>query len=125
VYDRAGTVAEFLAQQDVADFVAAADRYLAILQKLYSAWRQAPEMPDAGETVPAASDDEMPDPMDLDRAVANFCATCGIAEPTDIEERMRLHIEAITRWLEKQSGGRAPPQSEESEAPQANPQDGS
>jgi len=99
VYGRAGTVADYLAQQNVAEFVAAADRYLAVLQKLYVVWRQAPDAP-AGD---------LPDLMDLDRAVADFCASRGLPEPTGIEERMSLHLEAITRWLERPPGGEPPP----------------
>jgi hypothetical protein len=47
--------------------------------------------------------------MDLDRTVADHCAQRGIAEPTGIDERMRLHLEAITRWLERDFGGGTPP----------------
>ena len=51
----------------------------------------------------------MPDLMDLDRAVADYCARHVIPEPTGIEARMTLHLEAITRWLEQTAaGGKAP-----------------
>jgi hypothetical protein len=109
VYGQAGTVADYLVQQDVAEFVAAADHYLAILQRLYSAWRRAQVAPEAGEPAPQSPGGELPDLMDLDRVVADSCARRGIAEPTGIDERMRLHLEAITRWLERNSGDEAPP----------------
>lgn len=99
VYGRDGTIAEFLAQQGVAPFTAAADRYLAILQRLFDAWRAAPaveatEPPDAGEQAAALL-------LDLDRAVADYCAVRGLTEPTEIEARMELHFAAIAAWLEK------------------------
>ncbi len=104
IYGRDGTVADYLAQQNVADFVAAADRYLAILQRLYSAWQRAP---DTGASDSSPTDDAMPDLMDLDRAVADYCAHRGFAEPNGIEERMGLHLAAIAEWLEQATGGGA------------------
>jgi uncharacterized protein len=97
VYGGGGTVADFLAQQDVAAFVAAADRYLAVLQSLFDAWRRAPL---ATEEEPTT--DQVPELLDLDRAVAAHCARRGLAEPTDLDERMTLHLEAITAWLAQQ-----------------------
>lgn len=99
VYGRDGTIAEFLAGQGVAPFTAAADRYLAILQRLFDAWRAAP----AAET-PEAAEAEEPAAallLDLDRAVAAYCSARGVPEPTDIEARMELHLAAIAEWLKE------------------------
>jgi Fe-S-cluster containining protein len=96
VYGKAGTVADYLAGQEVGAFVAAADRYLAVLQKLFDAWRQEP----AESTAPMAQDPgRIPDLMDLDRAVAGYCSERGLAEPADLENRMALHLAAIAEWL--------------------------
>lgn len=97
VYGRAGTIEDFLAGQGVAPFTAAADRYLAILQRLFDAWRVAPaEDPSA----PADTGDQAAVLLlDLDRAVAGYCSAHGIPEPTDIEARMELHLAAIGECL--------------------------
>jgi hypothetical protein len=42
--------------------------------------------------------------LDLDRAVAAHCVSRSPAEPTDIEVRMTLHLEAIMTWLAQQPG---------------------
>jgi Fe-S-cluster containining protein len=104
IYGRAGTVTDYLAQQDVAAFVAAADRYLAVLQELYDAWRRAPASLDTDSPQSGSDRDPAPEFLDLDRAVADYCAGRGLVEPTEIEERVGLHLEAITRWLERQPG---------------------
>lgn len=100
VYGQEGTIAEFLAQQGVAPFAAAADRYLAILQRLVDAWRAAPaleeaESPDAGEQATTLL-------LDLDRTVTAYCAARGLEEPAGIEARMELHLAAIAAWLESE-----------------------
>ena len=114
VFGRDCTIAGYLANQKVADFVSAADRYLAVLQRLYDAWREAP-----GAAAPVSYDsalmgeveepdsahgDHPPDLLDLDRAVAEHCRSHGLAEPTDLEERVGLHLAAIESWLARQGG---------------------
>ena len=42
VYGTDGTIDRYLAGQGVADFIAAADQYLSVLQALFDAWRRAP-----------------------------------------------------------------------------------
>jgi Fe-S-cluster containining protein len=108
IYGQAGTIHDFLAQQDVGAFVSAADRYLAILQRLYDTWRAAP-IPDESEET--ASEHDLDSPMallDLDWSVARHCVARGISEPVDIEERMNLHLEAIAAWLDNELGGHPP-----------------
>ena len=108
IYGRAGTIQDFLAQQDVDAFVSAADRYLAILQRLYDAWRAAPIPDETEQTISERDDDFLAGLLDLDRAVARHCAARGIAEPLDIEARMNLHLETIALWLENERGGSSP-----------------
>jgi Fe-S-cluster containining protein len=99
VYGREGTIAGFLDRQGVAPFTAAADRYLAILQRLFDAWRVAP----AAETPEAADGEERAAALllDLDRAVSDYCSARGLPEPSDIDARMEVHLSAIAEWLEK------------------------
>jgi uncharacterized protein len=94
VYGREGSVAEYISQQRLEAFVNAADRYLATLRKLHQAWLNTPAEP---------TSEEPPELVDLDRAVAEYCTARSLAEPTDIEERMHLHLQAIECWLEKQN----------------------
>jgi hypothetical protein len=99
-------MADYVARQGVAPFAAAADRYLAVLQKLFDAWRAelSDEQSHPDNVASAASEEKIyhappPDLSDLDRAVADYCQRRGISEPHDIEERMNLHLAAITEWL--------------------------
>lgn len=106
VYGRDGTIADFLAQQQVGPFVGAADRYLEILQRLFDAWREAPPDAEAGPAEPpggAASErtERVWWLHDLDQAVADYCAKRGLAEPADLEARLDLHLQAIAAWLEE------------------------
>lgn len=99
VYGRDGTIEQFLTQQGVQPFAAAADRYLAILQRLFDAWRAgtADGGVDSGESDPSAGELL----LDLDRTVAAYCAARGLPEPVAIEQRMELHLAAIGAWLEQ------------------------
>ena len=108
VYGRDGAVSDYIAKQGVAPFIEAADRYLALLQRLYDAWREAPEVPDSESPRSGPEAEDMPDLLDLDRAVADYCARHGIAEPVDVEERMQAHLQAVSAWLEGQASAAAP-----------------
>lgn len=102
VFGREGTVAGYLATQDIERFVAAADRYLALLSRLNRVWWGSPSELD-GEG--PEDDAGFPELMDLDRAVAQYCTEQGAPEPLDIEERMRLHIAAVEQWLDANEAG--------------------
>jgi Fe-S-cluster containining protein len=114
-YGRDGTVADYIALQGVAPFIEAADRYLAQLQLLYQAWQDAPGGPEPADDAPRHSEgaEAVPDFLDLDRAVAEHCTGLGIPEPKGIEERMQLHLEAITAWLERQTDNARPSSAQE------------
>lgn len=105
VFGKDGTIAAYLAQQQAEDFLRAAARYRAVLQRIYDAWRASPPPPGSAddEESAAADGDPAPDLLDLDRAVAEECARRQIPEPTDLEERMALHLAAIEQWLARQS----------------------
>ena len=82
-------------------FASAADRYLAVLQRLFDAWRAAPSpenaASDEGDARAAAL------LLDLDWSVAAHCRARGLPEPEDIEERMSVHLAAIETWLDESS----------------------
>ena len=108
VYGRDGTVADYIAMQGVAPFIEAADRYLALLQRLYDAWRIAPEIPEADATQAGPGAEDVPELLDLDRAVGDYFANHGIPEPVEIAERMQVHLQVVTAWLEKRTSAASP-----------------
>ena len=116
VYGRDGTIADYIAMQGVAPFVEAADRYLALLNRLYQAWRNAPEISEVEAAQTGPDTDDVPDLLDLDRAVGDYCANNGIPEPVEIAERMQVHLQAVTAWLEKRTSP-APPQTAAADSP--------
>ena len=115
VFGLDGTIAAYLADQKVEEFVYAADRYLAVLQRLYDAWYVAPGPATAavssdsapaieGDATGDLSGDTPPELLDLDRAVTEHCRHLGLAEPAEVDARMELHITAIEAWLGRQRG---------------------
>lgn len=97
LYGTAGTAEAFVEAQGAGPFIAAADQYLEVLACLIGAWRR--ERPSEGDGEPATAVDEPPDFNDLDAALSSHCALAGVAEPADVEERMRLHLAIIRAWL--------------------------
>jgi uncharacterized protein len=107
IFGHEGTIADYLADQKIDDFVRGSDLYFNQLQRLFDAWREAPEVAaSADETEMAsaegAADDPMPDFLDADKAIADYCARNSQPEPTDLEARMQLHLAAIEQWLQRQ-----------------------
>jgi Fe-S-cluster containining protein len=113
VFGLDGTIAAYLADQKVEDFARAADRYLAVLQRLYDSWCAAPPAGADGVSGSSAAvveaqaredlaEDPPPELLDLDRAVAEHCRRCGLAEPSEVDARMELHLAAIDAWLDRQ-----------------------
>ena len=98
------TIADYLAEQGVAPFAAAASAYLDILQSLFDAWRAAPEpATTTPNCAPAESgeciEEGIPELLDLDRAVEAHCSLHQLAEPSDLDARMALHLQLIRDWL--------------------------
>lgn len=100
------TIADYLAEQGVAPFAAAAGAYLDTLQALFDAWRAEPgpdstvlnDAPaESGERIEDSED--IPELLDLDRAVEAHCRRHQFAEPSGLDERMALHLQLIRDWL--------------------------
>lgn len=106
VFGKDGTIADYLANQQVDDFVRAADLYLKQLQRLFDTWQEAPanDTEDGTNLHVANIDpaDPMPDPLDVDKAVTDHCAKNSQPEPADLHARMHLHLAAIEEWLQRQ-----------------------
>ncbi len=94
-YSKKGTIGDYVTAQGALPFMRAADDY--------AQWVR-----DAGEYLGEAEDTETTDPADLidmDAAIAAYCAASGTPEPSDIEERRKLHMTILYSHLDKQPGG--------------------
>lgn len=97
-----GTIDDFIAAQGAEPYIGAADRYLALLQKLYDAWREEDGKKDNAEDAVDVAETSSPDLMDVDKALAEHERRTGTPAPSDIESRHRLHIDLLTtQWLER------------------------
>ena len=100
-----GTIADFLATQDITEFVAAADRYLELFYRMYDAMWQQEELHDLDTGSLAESSAQIPEAilqewLDQDAAIARYCSEQGLIEPAALPERLRLHIKVIDTLLE-------------------------
>jgi Fe-S-cluster containining protein len=95
-----GTIADFLAAQDVEDFIQAADDYFSWFCRARDA------MAEAGEGDPAliADANEL---LDMDSAIAAHCLRTGEEAPFDIEERRRLHLAILDQALAEIEGSQS------------------
>jgi hypothetical protein len=98
-----GTISEFLEAQEAQDFMTAADDYFG----WFCAARER-----LGEDVPADESDEpaqvaalAADLIDMDAAIARHCAATATAEPHEMEDRKRLHMEILYREIADHTGG--------------------
>ena len=91
-----GTVADFLASQDVEPYLDAARGYRDVL----GAWVAA-IVADGGDTAEllgeAAPDATTTELLDLDRAVAAECVRRGEPEPAELTARLQIHLDLLTR----------------------------
>lgn len=94
-----GTIARYLEEQGAAPFLRAADAYFywrchAIGQ--LQALKTDPEADACDAEVATASAFRL---LDMDVAIAEYCADLGIVPPDDIEARHALHMEILDRQL--------------------------
>lgn len=102
-----GTIAAFLESQDVAPYIAWADRYgrvyhrmMALLERLGVEGRieAGPEgetsAPEGGEAAPLSTW------QDIDRSLAEYCAAKGLAIPAGIDAAIDTHLRAMSEWLD-------------------------
>ncbi len=85
-----GTIADYLATQGAAPFIAAADAY-------FQFYCRASERL-ANDEAPVADTDGS-DLLDIDSQLAAYCREQQIEEPADPDERMRLHIRILDAFL--------------------------
>jgi hypothetical protein len=97
-----GTIADHLAAQGAQPFMDAADAYFHWLCLAHERLGEPAEHP-ADET--ATGDLDL---LDMDSMIVRHCEATGEAEPTDLDDRMRLHVrllhDAIANLEDHQSG---------------------
>ena len=99
-----GTIEDYLREQGADVYIAMADRYRSVLEKLV---RTLLSRPDASECCISANDllDRAPLPedeslLDVDAVVARRCEVLGVAVPSELERRVTLHIAALEEIAE-------------------------
>jgi uncharacterized protein len=96
-YTETGTIAAFIAAQGALPFMRAADDYADWVRKADALLQK--EIGDGeGEPIPN-------DLLDMDAAISAFCMQTGTREPSDIEDRRKLHLEILNRQLDRFDGG--------------------
>lgn len=103
VYGDDGSVEEFLQAHEIAAFAAASDRYFEILQQIIEALagvvRSRPELfSTVRQTINSHCEfrtQNVPELIDVDRVVTEFCGDRGNPVPTDIDKLIPMHILAI------------------------------
>lgn len=96
-YTIGGTIGDFIEAQGALPFMQAADNY--------AQWvREAGALIDASGD--AANGVSIPnDLLDMDSVIAAYCAETDVAEPSDIEDRRKLHMIVLYRQLDRIEGG--------------------
>jgi Fe-S-cluster containining protein len=110
VYGHDGTIEDFLTAQGVSSFLEVRDRYVAVVYRLLDILAQDVEdNEDAIETTKEAFGNEaliqqaLGEWLDMDVVVARHCQTHHVNEPTDLEARLALYLEAMENWTNHQS----------------------
>lgn len=107
VYGEDGSIANYLDQQDAAQFIDATSRYHSLLKEL-SAWLNSVTENDKGaarELSKAFTDnappetDSVADWFDIDSVVDEYIRETGSAVPKTIEQKMQLHIAALRSMI--------------------------
>ena len=99
----AGTVGEYLSEQEAGDYIEAVDRYVGLTDVLVEALRR-----DIGSDRSLAENaarlfrapdiygqEPIPDWLDVDVAVSSYCARTGAPRPKTAFEKMESHIAAL------------------------------
>jgi Fe-S-cluster containining protein len=92
-FGEVGVVADYVAAQGAAPFIAAADAYFAWYCRARARLAAGGAMADPAETGAA-------DLLDIDSQLATHCRARGMAEPQDMAARLRLHLAILDGQLE-------------------------
>ncbi|HMR09123.1 MAG TPA: YkgJ family cysteine cluster protein [Polyangiaceae bacterium] len=101
-YGTTGTVAEYFEQQGVAPYVQAARLYYELLERVVELLDQSPVdgNADADDAATAQDDSEEPPSLtDIDAVVTTHCKKTDQPVPSELWEKMLLHIAVVDAWL--------------------------
>jgi uncharacterized protein len=91
-YTKKGTIADYIGAQGALPFMRAADEYADWVRKAYAVTETADTQ--------VGTDVSVEDILDMDAAIAAHCAETHADEPSDIEDRRKLHMAILYRQLD-------------------------
>lgn len=108
-YGISGTVEEFLVRQGVQPFIEAVDRYVGVVGRMAAALnrqigddsRLRQNVQNVVDELAQGKEQGVPDWLDMDRVVGQYCARRRQSIPADVLGKMTLHIKAIEEWLQE------------------------
>jgi uncharacterized protein len=95
LYGEDGTMGAYIESQGVAPYIAAADRYYAVLRRLLATGSAVPPNAPLGDSDAEAIDARVF--IDADRCVEIDAAQSGDSVPRDVDELMERHLALIER----------------------------
>jgi Fe-S-cluster containining protein len=100
------SVEEWLDDQEVHRYLLAADSYLKLLWEMMALLEQSGDNEDGTEESDISEEEENSiiengEWMDMDAAVKFYCDKENIQFPLEIEEKMRMHQNALHRWIKQ------------------------
>jgi len=106
VYGDRGTVADYLAAQGLAPYFAMGDRYGVVYERMVDLLDRMAPAESERRAERRAEVDEMDAGsvatsfFDVDATVAEYCRARQLAVPTEIDELIERHLEALNAWLD-------------------------
>lgn len=103
LYGEDGTVGAYMESQGVAPYLAAADRYYAVLTRLFATDDSAPAREPGCRSLGKAPAEEIDARVfiDADLAVGVDAARGAAPVPRDVDELMERHLALIERWADQ------------------------
>lgn len=106
-YGEKGTVQDFLLSQGVEPFIEAVERYVGLAGRMATKVQRSldhkddfrTEVQNRVEHIMQRQETTAPDWLDMDRVLARYCDSRGIAVPMDVAEKMKIHIQAVEEWV--------------------------
>ena len=112
VYGHEGTVEDFLTAQGVQPFLQVRDRYLTVVYRLLDILAKDVECNEEALDIAehtfadeASIQQALGKWLDMDLVIARYCHVHDLNEPSDLEERLTLHIAAMKAWINHHSTG--------------------
>ncbi len=108
-YGTDGTVEGFLTRQGAQPFIEAVDRYVEVVGRMAAALsrqvgndsRLRQDVQAVVDELAQGQDESVPDWLDMDHVVGQYCEQRGLTSPGDVPGKMARHIQAIEEWLQR------------------------